>query len=518
MSASYRDAVRAFVSLVVNQRDELLNAIRDDASPKARQRRDEFIRERQRDQRGAGSNAAGFRVPGGETTRLLAEFDPGNEVGEAQRAFHAANVAVADAGLGAHFLPMLKSVREAHADLCRNARLAFEASASQVSGDILHEHGRAISELLDGVGWDEADQPENVPTNNTLQDGTKVCITSVGTTPASSPELWAVRLRGLQDSFRAVLQTSRLECGIVQAVSDHQVDLQREVERILNERTHPYPWDKVAWTNCPLDENATRWISRATILMIEPPAALHDPALPLVEQGNLVLTNASGALAELTAKPLTNHTPTALWKFGADQRWLWMLFELAWAQPALGIAAEQSIFPPHGNSDDVIIAGFTGGPRPTWWDERPRSFDCRIQSVAAASVAAIDGLFHLLEVATSRPATPNVPQPLTKTTEREPNHPDGPEDPYWLWWNSKRHKVGSNRARRTYDLLTFFWNRESATFQELTGPGKPWTEAVQDHAFSNAASNFNNDMPRGFPWRLRTGGRRMFKEKISLES
>lgn len=112
----------------------------------------------------------------------------------------------------------------------------------------------------------------------------------------------------------------------------------------------------------------------------------------------------------------------------------------------------------------------------------------------------------------------NTPTPEDKSPTGDGQHPDGPEDPYWLWWKGERYPLGSNRKRQAYELLTFFWSRESATFQELVGTGKPWTEAVEDHTFSNAASNFNNDLPLGFPWRLRTGGRRMFKEKISLKS
>jgi len=91
-------------------------------------------------------------------------------------------------------------------------------------------------------------------------------------------------------------------------------------------------------------------------------------------------------------------------------------------------------------------------------------------------------------------------------------HPDGPEDPHWLWLNNERHKIGNGRAKQCYDLLKYFWSRESETFQGLLGNGKPWIDPVGDNAFSVAATRFNNNMPKGFPWKLKVDGRCMFKE------
>jgi len=82
--------------------------------------------------------------------------------------------------------------------------------------------------------------------------------------------------------------------------------------------------------------------------------------------------------------------------------------------------------------------------------------------------------------------------------------PDGPEPPNWLRWKGKRHRIGSLRSKRSWSLLCFFWNRDSATFQELVGPGKPWPDPVSESAKISAVNRFNNDLPSGFPWRLRT--------------
>lgn len=96
------------------------------------------------------------------------------------------------------------------------------------------------------------------------------------------------------------------------------------------------------------------------------------------------------------------------------------------------------------------------------------------------------------------------------------NHEDGPEDPHWLWFNNKRHKIGTSRKKLSYALLKFFWNRSSATFEELIGHGKPWKDAVTDNAFAVAATRFNSEMPRGFPWRLKTDGRCLLKELLTI--
>lgn len=132
---------------------------------------------------------------------------------------------------------------------------------------------------------------------------------------------------------------------------------------------------------------------------------------------------------------------------------------------------------------------------------------------APTDISTIQSGVSLQDVTPSGPATtPNVDQSSITTPVGKPNHPDGPEDPHWLWLNNVRHKIGTSRAKQSYDLLKYFWNCESETFQGLIGKGKPWDDPVFDNTYSVAATRFNNDMPKGFPWKLKTDGRCMFKE------
>jgi hypothetical protein len=82
--------------------------------------------------------------------------------------------------------------------------------------------------------------------------------------------------------------------------------------------------------------------------------------------------------------------------------------------------------------------------------------------------------------------------------------PDGPMPPNWLWWKGQKLRIGTPKSKLSWLLLSYFWNRDSATFQELEGPGKPWPDPVSESAKMSAVTRFNNDLPAGFPWRLRT--------------
>jgi hypothetical protein len=90
--------------------------------------------------------------------------------------------------------------------------------------------------------------------------------------------------------------------------------------------------------------------------------------------------------------------------------------------------------------------------------------------------------------------------------------PDGPEAPHWLWFKNKRRRIGAKRAKRSWELLNYFWERDSATYEELQGPGKPWVDPVNDSTISTATGRFNNEMPPGFPWKLTTKNRCVTKE------
>ena len=92
---------------------------------------------------------------------------------------------------------------------------------------------------------------------------------------------------------------------------------------------------------------------------------------------------------------------------------------------------------------------------------------------------------------------------------------DGPRDPFSLCWKKKIYKIGSKRKRQVWDLLEFFWERESATFAELTGDGKPWSTAVSDGARRSAVNRFNLELRRvpDFTWTLHVSKTKVYKEK-----
>jgi hypothetical protein len=92
-----------------------------------------------------------------------------------------------------------------------------------------------------------------------------------------------------------------------------------------------------------------------------------------------------------------------------------------------------------------------------------------------------------------------------------PRRPDGPEAPHWLWWNDERIRIGIGRSQRSWGLLQYFWRRNSASFEDLCGPDKPWLDSVSDSAIATAVNRFNNDMPSGFPWTLATKNRCVYR-------
>jgi hypothetical protein len=79
---------------------------------------------------------------------------------------------------------------------------------------------------------------------------------------------------------------------------------------------------------------------------------------------------------------------------------------------------------------------------------------------------------------------------------------DGPEPPCWLRHGGRRHPIGQGRSRRLFDLLSYMWNREEATFQELQGPGRPWPDAVADSTISTTVNRLNAVLPRSLQRRL----------------
>lgn len=93
--------------------------------------------------------------------------------------------------------------------------------------------------------------------------------------------------------------------------------------------------------------------------------------------------------------------------------------------------------------------------------------------------------------------------------------PDGPVPPRALWLNGRQFTIGTHRSHRSWLLLAYFWNRSSATYEELQDfssnspgvPETPWSTPVGDSAVASAVNRFNNEVPRELPWRLRTESR-----------
>src|SRR5262249_16336425 len=84
-----------------------------------------------------------------------------------------------------------------------------------------------------------------------------------------------------------------------------------------------------------------------------------------------------------------------------------------------------------------------------------------------------------------------------------PLHADGPEAPRWLWWQDQRQDIAGDRGRLLFDLLQFMWDRDSATFDDLTGPGKPWPQRPSnDSAYSTTVNRLNIRLPSALPWKL----------------
>lgn len=89
---------------------------------------------------------------------------------------------------------------------------------------------------------------------------------------------------------------------------------------------------------------------------------------------------------------------------------------------------------------------------------------------------------------------------------------DGPEPPHWLQWKKKRYRIGTGRSKLSWRLLNHFWNRDSAAYEDLQGPDKPWLDPVGDSSVATAVNRFNTHLPTGFPWKLTTKDRFVTKQ------
>jgi hypothetical protein len=91
-------------------------------------------------------------------------------------------------------------------------------------------------------------------------------------------------------------------------------------------------------------------------------------------------------------------------------------------------------------------------------------------------------------------------------------HRDGPEAPHWLRWNNERIRIGKGRARLSWLLLNYFWERDSSAYEDLQGPGKPWPDPVSDSAIATAVNRFNLAIPSDFQWMLATKNRYVYRQ------
>src|SRR5262249_7906852 len=82
-----------------------------------------------------------------------------------------------------------------------------------------------------------------------------------------------------------------------------------------------------------------------------------------------------------------------------------------------------------------------------------------------------------------RPAGLMIPRDAQKQ-QGPTRRPDGPDPPLWFWWKGRRHRIGKKRSRLSWLLLDYFWNRDSSTYEDLQGPGLPWSDPVSDTAVS----------------------------------
>jgi hypothetical protein len=123
-------------------------------------------------------------------------------------------------------------------------------------------------------------------------------------------------------------------------------------------------------------------------------------------------------------------------------------------------------------------------------------------------LARVEG--DLVELSPQLPVPPSGE--VTGPTENFTPHPDGPVAPHWLWLANVRHRIGSGRSQLSWLLLKHFWNRDSATYEDLQGLDRPWLDPVDDSTVGTAVNRFNAQMPPGFPWKLITKNRCVAKE------
>lgn len=88
------------------------------------------------------------------------------------------------------------------------------------------------------------------------------------------------------------------------------------------------------------------------------------------------------------------------------------------------------------------------------------------------------------------------------STQLQPEQPkrDGPEPGGWIRLNGKCHKIESDLI---WKLISFFWDKELAHFDDLVGDDRPWQDPVGNGAISTAATRLKATAAQiGLPWKL----------------
>jgi hypothetical protein len=107
-------------------------------------------------------------------------------------------------------------------------------------------------------------------------------------------------------------------------------------------------------------------------------------------------------------------------------------------------------------------------------------------------------VFHLSRVAIAQAIDLLVRTPAPPIDPTQQRHPDGPEGGRWIWWKDERHSVPKGTV---YRLLTYMWNRDSASYDALEHD-EVFDSAVARQTVRSYTSKANTALPPGFPWRL----------------
>jgi hypothetical protein len=73
------------------------------------------------------------------------------------------------------------------------------------------------------------------------------------------------------------------------------------------------------------------------------------------------------------------------------------------------------------------------------------------------------------------------------------SHPDGPEPPYWFWWNNQR--LSWEKHQTPWKLLNYMWNRERAHVDDVLRD--LWDGDYSASVIQTNASRANAALPLG---------------------